>query len=56
MVGTHTGGNGATEGALTVVYGMILGALLLLVVQRYTTIEKQKALSKLHSLYEDKRS
>lgn len=49
---TSTGNNGATQGALIVILGMLLGAMLLLVVQRYVVVEKQKDLAKLHNFYE----
>lgn len=39
---------GAVQGAYVVIFGMILGAILLLVVQRYTTTEKQKAVKEAH--------
>jgi len=51
MLSTNTGCNGAAQGAHTVVYGMILGALLLLVVQRYTTLEKQRVLKQAHDFH-----
>lgn len=50
---TSTVDNGATQGALIVLLGMILGAMLLLVVQRYVVVEKRKDLSKLYKVYEN---
>lgn len=53
-MGTHTDSNGTTQGALVVVFGMILGALVLVVVQRYTTTEKQRVLKEAYSFHENK--
>ncbi len=40
--------DGVTQGAYVVLFGMLLGALLLLVVQRYTATQKQNAIKQAH--------
>ncbi|MCA0455693.1 MAG: hypothetical protein LCI00_17080 [Chloroflexi bacterium] len=44
MAQLKAGTNGVIAGAYTVIFGMLMGALLILVVQRYTTNEKRRVL------------
>jgi len=52
---TFSGTNGIASGALTVIFGMLLGGLAVLVIQRYTTLEKQRVLKEAYKFHEDKR-
>jgi hypothetical protein len=52
---TFSDTDGLAPGALTVILGMLLGGLAVLVIQRYTTLEKQRVLKEAYKFHEDKR-
>jgi hypothetical protein len=53
-MGTKSDSNGATQGALVVIFGMIMGAMLILVIQRYTTLVKQQVLKEAYDFHKER--
>ena len=50
-MGNRRDTQGATQGAFVVLFGMLIGALLVLTVQRYATLEKQRVLKEAYTFH-----
>lgn len=54
-MGTHSESSGVTQGALVVIFGMLLGGLAVLCIQRVITNEKQRVLKTAYEFHEGRK-